>query len=46
MYVDIVRADMNEQKHLLREELTQSLGLARDSQSILEYFSIFMDYYQ
>ncbi len=23
MYVDIVRADMNEQKHLLREELTQ-----------------------
>ncbi|MDN5202035.1 DUF2927 domain-containing protein [Fulvivirgaceae bacterium BMA10] len=31
MYVDIVRADLTEQKHLLREELTQSLGLARDS---------------
>ncbi len=36
MYVDIVRADMNEQKHLLREELTQSLGLARDSQKYTE----------
>jgi len=31
MYVDINRANEQEQKHLLREELTQSLGLARDS---------------
>jgi hypothetical protein len=31
MYVDIVRANAVEQKHLLREELTQSLGLAKDS---------------
>ncbi|MDC0591930.1 DUF2927 domain-containing protein [Balneolaceae bacterium] len=31
MYVDTYRASLNEQKHLLREELTQSLGLARDS---------------
>lgn len=31
MYVDINRANTIEQKHLLREELTQSLGLARDS---------------
>ncbi|MEQ9305955.1 MAG: DUF2927 domain-containing protein, partial [Marinoscillum sp.] len=31
MYVDIDRANTVEQKHLLREELTQSLGLARDS---------------
>ena len=31
MYVDIFRADAVAQKHLLREELTQSLGLARDS---------------
>jgi hypothetical protein len=31
MYVDIIRADDTEQKHLLREEFTQSLGLARDS---------------
>ncbi len=31
MYVDINRANDAEQKHLLREELTQSLGLARDS---------------
>lgn len=31
MYVDIFRASMQEQKHLLREELTQSLGLAKDS---------------
>jgi hypothetical protein len=31
MYVDINRANLIEQKHLLREELTQSLGLARDS---------------
>lgn len=32
MYVDIFRAtDINAQKHLLREELTQSLGLLNDS---------------
>ncbi len=31
MYVDILRANLIEQKHLLREELTQSLGLAKDS---------------
>ncbi len=31
MYVDIYRAGPTAQKHLLREELTQSLGLARDS---------------
>ncbi len=32
MYVDIVRTgDPNAQKHLLREELTQSLGLLNDS---------------
>lgn len=31
MYVDIFRANLTEQKHLLREELTQSLGLAKDS---------------
>lgn len=31
MYVDIFRASEVEQMHLLREELTQSLGLARDS---------------
>jgi len=31
MYVDIFRASVVEQKHLLREELTQSLGLAKDS---------------
>jgi len=31
MYVDIYRASSVEQKHLLREELTQSLGLAKDS---------------
>lgn len=31
MYVDIQRATAVEQKHLLREELTQSLGLGRDS---------------
>ena len=36
MYVDISRANLTEQKHLLREELTQSLGLARDSQRYLE----------
>lgn len=32
MYVDIDRANDAEEKHLLREELTQSLGLAKDSQ--------------
>jgi hypothetical protein len=31
MYVDIVRAEPAAQRHLLREELTQSLGLAKDS---------------
>lgn len=31
MYVDTERADPMAQKHLLREELTQSLGLAKDS---------------
>ncbi len=31
MYVDNVRADSQGQKHLLREEFTQSLGLARDA---------------
>jgi len=31
MYVDIDRANNIEEKHLLREELTQSLGLAKDS---------------
>ncbi len=31
MYVDIHRAEGDAQKHLLREELTQSLGLARDA---------------
>jgi len=31
MYVDIHRANSILQKHLLREELTQSLGLAKDS---------------
>ena len=36
MYVDIVRADPINQKHLLREELTQSLGLARDSPNYQE----------
>lgn len=36
MYVDIIRANSTEQKHLLREELTQSLGLAKDSPTYLE----------
>lgn len=31
MYVDTGRANSFEEKHLLREELTQSLGLAKDS---------------
>ena len=36
MYVDIMRANPIEQKHLLREEFTQSLGLAKDSPLYLE----------
>jgi hypothetical protein len=36
MYVDIERADAVAQKHLLREELTQSLGLAKDSDKYRE----------
>ena len=32
MYVDTERANPQEQKHLLREELTQSLGLGKDSE--------------
>ncbi len=31
MYVDIYRPNLAGQKHLLREELTQALGLAKDS---------------
>lgn len=31
MYVDVSRTNLSEQKHLLREELTQSLGLMNDS---------------
>jgi hypothetical protein len=31
MYVDVFRPSTTAQRHLLREELTQSLGLARDS---------------
>lgn len=31
MYVDMIRNNPTEQKHILREELTQSLGLAQDS---------------
>lgn len=36
MYVDIMRTNSTEQKHLLREELTQSLGLAKDSPLYME----------
>ena len=36
MYVDIIRANSMEQKHLLREEFTQSLGFARDSHLYME----------
>ncbi len=36
MYVDIFRANETEQKHLLREELTQSLGLGKDSPKYAE----------
>ena len=43
MYVDTYRASLTEQKHLLREELTQSLGLAKDSP--LYDFSIFQQSY-
>ena len=31
MYVDTERPNKTEQRHLLREELTQALGLAKDS---------------
>lgn len=41
MYVDIDRANDTEEKHLLREELTQSLGLAKDSKRYND--SIFQD---
>lgn len=43
MYVDIDRADSRAQHHLLREELTQALGLARDSEKYPE--SIFQQSY-
>jgi hypothetical protein len=36
MYVDIYRAEPLAQRHLLREELTQSLGLARDSDKYID----------
>lgn len=36
MYVDIFRPNLNGQKHLIREELTQSLGLAKDSPLFFE----------
>lgn len=36
MYVDTYRANNDEQKHLLREELTQSLGLVNDSKKYPE----------
>lgn len=36
MYVDIMLTTLIEQKHLLREEFTQSLGLARDSPLYME----------
>lgn len=36
MYVDIVRAGTLAQKHLLREELTQALGLAKDSTQYMD----------
>jgi hypothetical protein len=36
IFIDIQRAQGNEQKHLLREELTQSLGLAKDSPRYLD----------
>ncbi len=36
MYVDIFRANRTEQKHLLREELTQALGLGKDSERFPE----------
>lgn len=43
MYVDIFRATPVKQLHLLREELTQSLGLAKDSPRFRD--SIFNDDY-
>ena len=43
MYVGIFRANETEQKHLLREELTQSLGLAKDPPLYPE--SIFKQYF-
>ena len=36
MYVDNLRADATAQRHLLREEFTQSLGLARDADTYPE----------
>lgn len=36
MFVDTERAEVAAQKHLLREELTQSLGLAKDSDKYQE----------
>ena len=41
MYVDIERANFVEQKHILREELTQSVGFPND----IQYYntSIFYD---
>ncbi len=36
MYVDLERASAQAQLHLLREELTQSLGLGRDSDRYIE----------
>ena len=35
MYVDTYRTNITQAKHLLREEFTQSLGLARDSDKYL-----------
>jgi len=43
MYVDILRATEEEQLHLLREELTQSLGIPKDSERYRE--SIFQQSY-
>ena len=38
MYVDTYRTNITQAKHLLREEFTQSLGLARDSDKYLNVF--------
>lgn len=43
MYVDIFRTTPSERQHLIREELTQSLGLARDADWYFE--SIFYQSY-